>query len=238
MKSKIFTMNKDKVAVFKQTELFRDLHEDVLRVLARRAGEKVLNRNEILFLAGEEAAGLFVIATGAVRAFRSGTDGREQIIHVERAVATIAELPVFDDGIYPSSGAAEEDATKVYFLDKKEVRDVCLKHPEVALAATRVFAARLRHCAELVELLSLREVGQRLANLLLTEAETRGVPSADGVRIKQNLTHKQLAARLGTVREVITRVFYRLQRKGLIVVDGKEIYIPSTATLAAYADSN
>lgn len=230
-------MTKDKVAVFKRTELFCDLDENALRDLARHAGEKILNRNEILFLTGEEAAGLFVIASGAVRAFRTGSDGREQIIHVERAVSTIAELPVFDGGVYPSTAAAEEDATKVYFLDKRDVRALCLEHPEVALAATRLLAARLRQCAELVELLSLREVGQRLASLLLVEAETKGAPSADGVRIKQKLTHKQLAARLGTVREVITRVFYRLQSQNLIVVDGKEIFIPNLASLAAYADS-
>ncbi|HEX8251165.1 MAG TPA: Crp/Fnr family transcriptional regulator [Pyrinomonadaceae bacterium] len=231
-------MIKDKVSVFKQTELFRDLNEDVLRVLASRATEKILQRDEILFLAGDEAAGLFVIATGALRAFRTGQDGREQIIHIERAVSTIAELPVFDDGKYPSTTAAEEDSTKVYFLDKKEVRAVCLKHPEVALAATRLLAARLRHCAELVESLSLREVGQRLACLLLAEAETKGRQSDKGIRVKQKLTHRQLASRIGTVREVITRVFYRLQSLGLIAVDGKEIFIPDLAALAAYADSD
>ena len=228
-------MSKNKIAIFKQTELFRDLDEDVLRVLARRASEKELHRNEILFLAGEEAAGLYVIATGAVRAFRTGADGREQIIHVERAVATIAELPVFDDGNYPSTVAAEEDQTKVYFLDKQTVRAVCVEHPQLALAATRLFAARLRRCAELVESLSLREVGQRLAHLLLAEAATKGVKTADGVRFKQKLTHNQLAARIGTVREVVTRVLYRLQNQGLLVVNGKEILIPNSATLAGYA---
>ncbi len=236
-KTRILTVSKDKVAVFKQTELFRDLNEDVLRILARRASEKILNRNEILFLAGDEAAGLFVIATGAVRAFRTGADGREQIIHVERAVATIAELPIFDDGTYPSTVAAEEDFTKVYFLEKTRVRAVCLEHPELSLAATRLLAARLRRCAELVESLSLREVGQRLAHLLVAEAETKGIQTANGVRIKQKLTHNQLAARIGTVREVVTRVFYRLQSQGLIVVDGKEIFIPDLKTLAAYANS-
>jgi len=237
-KTRIFNVSKDKVAVFKQTELFRDLNEDVLRILARRASEKILNRNEVLFIAGDEADGLFVIASGAVRAFRTGADGREQIIHVERAVATIAELPVFDNGTYPSTAAAEEDFTKVYFLEKTRVRAVCLEHPELALAATRLLAARLRRCAELVESLSLREVGQRLAHLLLAEATTKGLQTAAGVTFKQKLTHNQLAARIGTVREVVTRVFYRLQTQGLIVVNGKEIFIPDLATLAGYADSD
>jgi CRP-like cAMP-binding protein len=114
-------MTGDKTAIFKQTELFRDLEDDVLQILARRAIEKRLERNEILFLEGDDAAGLFVIAEGSVRAFRTAADGREQVIHVERAVTTIAEIPVFDNGKYPSTVAAEE-TTKVYFLDVKEVR--------------------------------------------------------------------------------------------------------------------
>lgn len=226
----------DKIEILKKTELFRDLDSAVLRVLAERAIEKRLERGEILFLAGDEAKGLYVIAAGSVRAFRTGADGREQVIHVERAITTIAEVPVFDDGSYPSTVAAEEP-TLVYFLGKTEVFALCLKHPQISLAATRLLAKRLRKCAELVESLSLREVGQRVARLLLEEAGARGVRMENGVRIKQKLTHNQLAARAGSVREVITRVLYRLQIQGLIIVEGKEIIVPNLQMLANYADS-
>ncbi|HXG86142.1 MAG TPA: Crp/Fnr family transcriptional regulator [Pyrinomonadaceae bacterium] len=172
-----------------------------------------------------------------MRAFRAGADGREQVIHVERAITTIAEVPVFDNGNYPSTVSAEEAAT-VYFLDKREVFALSLRHPQIALSATKLLAKRLRKCAELVESLSLREVGQRLAWLLLEEAETKGAPTANGVRFKQELTHNQLAARAGSVREVITRVFYRLQTQGLIVVEGKDVIIPDMKLLASYADSD
>jgi CRP-like cAMP-binding protein len=230
-------MMTDKSAIFKQTELFRDLEDDILRILAAHAVEKRLERNEILFIAGEDAAGLFVIAEGSVRAFRTGADGREQVIHVERAITTIAEVPVFDNGKYPSTVAAEEP-TRVFFLNKTEVRSLCLRHPQIALAATRLLAKRLRRCAELVEALSLREVGQRLAHLLFEEAAASGKPvEGGGIRFKQKLTHNQLAARVGTVREVVTRAFYRLQNQGLIAIEGKEIIIPDPAMLASYADS-
>jgi CRP/FNR family transcriptional regulator len=226
----------EKAAIFKQTELFENLEESVLRILASHAVEKRLARDEILFLAGEEATGLFVIAEGSVRAFRTAQDGREQIIHVERAITTIAEVPVFDNGKYPSTVAAEEP-TVVYFLNKKEVRSLCLKHPQIALAATRLLARRLRGCAELVEILSLREVGQRLAHLFLEEASTSGKRTTEGVRFKQKLTHNQLAARVGSVREVVTRALYRLQNQRLIVIEGKEIIVPNLEILASYANS-
>lgn len=234
---KLAVMTEDKAVIFKQTELFRDLGDDVLQILARRAVEKRLDRNEILFIEGDEAAGLFVIAEGSVRAFRTGADGREQVIHVERAVTTIAEVPVFDNGKYPSTVAAEEN-TKVYFLDAKEVRRLCLLHPEIALAATRLLATRLRRCAELVEIISLREVGQRLAHFLLREASRNGKQTPEGTRFKQELTHNRLASRVGTVREVVTRALYRLQSQGLIVIDEKEIIVPDLKNLAAYADSD
>src|SRR5262249_57524107 len=103
-----------------------------------------------------------VIGRGAVRGVGEGGGGREQVIHVEREGATIAELPVFDDKPYPSTVAAEEE-TVVLYLDKNDVKTLCLKHPQIALAALKMLAGRLRKCAELVEALSLREVDQILA---------------------------------------------------------------------------
>ena len=229
-------MPDDKISIFRQTELFRDLDHEVLELLARYSVVKRLKRNEILFLAGQPARGLYVIASGAVRAFRTSPDGREQIIHVERAVTTIAEVPVFDGGNYPSTTAAEEPTT-LYFLEKQEVLKTAMEHPQLALATVKLLASRLRRCAALVEALSLREVGQRLARLLLQEAREHGTETDHGTRIKLRLTHNQLAARIGTVREVVTRTFTRLQDQGLIVHDGTDILIPDLNVVAAFAET-
>ena len=228
-------MPDDKIDIFRKAELLRDLNDKVLGDLAGQAVAKRLRRNEILFLAGEPAKGMYVIASGAVRAFRMNPDGREHVIHVERAVTTIAEVPVFDNGNYPSTTAAEEP-TVVYFLDKKLVLDTALKYPELALAAIRLIAGRLRRCAELVETLSLREVGQRLARLLVEQARINGRQRDDGMHIELKLTHNQLASRIGSVREVVTRMLNRLQEQGLIVYEGKKVLIPDLAVLASYAE--
>src|SRR5215211_333607 len=208
-------MTTDKIAALRRTALFGELDDATLGALAARAVERRYGRDEVLFLAGEEARGLFVIVEGAVRAFRESLDGREQVIHVERAGATVAELPVFDDGPYPSTVAADE-ATSVLFIDKRDVRRLSLEHPEIALAALKVLAGRLRRCAELVEALSLREVGQRLARLLLTEARVRGARTGKGFDVTLTLTNQQIAARVGSVREVVSRALARLQQDGLI----------------------
>jgi CRP-like cAMP-binding protein len=225
----------DKISALRRTVLFGELKETELRALAERAIERRLKRDEILFVAGDEAAGLFVIAAGALRAFREGVDGREQVIHVERAGATIAELPVFDDQPYPSTVAAEEE-TVVLFLDKRDVKSLCLAHPEIALAALKLLAGRLRKCAALVEALSLREVDQRLARWLLTEARGRGRQTADGIELTLVLTNQQIAARIGSVREVVSRALSRLQQNNLIAVDGRQVTIINEQALAVFAE--
>ncbi|MEK7830545.1 MAG: Crp/Fnr family transcriptional regulator [Acidobacteriota bacterium] len=226
----------DKIAALRRTILFGELNEIELRALANRAVERRLNRNEILFVAGDEAAGLFVIVKGTLRAFREGVDGREQVIHVERAGATMAELPVFDDKPYPSTVAAEEETT-VLFLSKREVRSLCLAHPEIALAGLKLLAGRLRKCAELVEALSLREVDQRLARWLLTEARARGQRFPERLELNLVLTNQQIAAHIGSVREVVSRALARLQQNGLIEVDGRQVVIRGEAALAVFAQN-
>jgi len=227
-------MTLDKIAALRRTRLFEELDEKTLSVLAERAFERRFQKDEVLFVAGEEARGLYVIVEGAVRAFRGSLDGREQVIHVERAGATIAEVPVFDDGTYPSTAAAEEDTT-VLFIDRRDVRLLCLEHPEITLAALKVLAGRLRRCAELVEALSLREVGQRLARFLLAEARRSGTPTENGMSVNLTQTNQQIAARIGSVREVVSRAFTRLQHDGLIIVEGRRLIIPDEAALETFA---
>ena len=224
----------DKIAALRRTALFKELDDVTLGALAGRSVERRFARDEVLFIAGEEARGLFVIVEGSVRAFRESVEGREQVIHVERAGATVAEVPVFDDGTFPSTVAAEEE-TSALFIDRRDVRRLCIEHPEIALAALKVLAGRLRRCAELVEALSLREVGQRLARFLLGEARTKGERAGTGLRVELTHTNQQIAARVGSVREVVSRALARLQHDGLIALEGRALDIPNESALAAFA---
>jgi CRP/FNR family transcriptional regulator len=224
----------DKIAVLRRTVLFGALEEPALSALAERAVEQSFAKGEILFLAGEEAKGLYVVVEGSLRAFRESLEGREQIIHVERAGATIAEVPVFDNQPMPSSVAADEPTT-VLFIDARDVRRLCLEHPQIALAALKVLASRLRRCSELVATLSLSDVGQRLARLLLAEARERGTRSGRRVELELPLTKEQIATRVGSVREVVSRALTRLQNEGLVEVRGRIVVIPDTDELARFS---
>ncbi len=211
----------DKVETLKKTELFGSLAEAELQALAQACVVQKLKEGEMLFSAGDASKGLFVIAQGVFRAYRENIEGREQIIHTEKAVTTIAEVAVFDGKPYPSTVVAAEDG-EVFFIPSGDVKRLCMSHPTIALAALKLLAKRVRKTAALAESLSLKEVDQRLAAYLLQEFKSRGV-------LKKNKTKLQLpifsiiAARVGSVREVVSRAFSKLEKKKLISVDKKHI---------------
>jgi CRP-like cAMP-binding protein len=223
-----------KAAALQRTLLFRELEPADQDALAQRAVEHKLDRGETLFIAGDPATGLYVVVEGAIRAYRVSADGREQVMHVERAGATLAEVPVFDGGPYPSSAGAEEDAV-LLFIRRDDVLRLCLERPHIGLAALKLLATRMRKCAALVERLSLRDVDRRVAQLLLEEASDYGRRSGDSVEFQLALTHQQIAARVGSVREVVSRAITRLQQGGLIQVDGRKVTVLSEQALRGYA---
>lgn len=230
-------MNKE--AALRSTQLFGDLDAGALSELAEMCRLRELTRGEMLFLAGEEAAGLFVIVTGEIRAYRMNSQGREQTLHVERAGATLAEVPVFDDGPYPATAVAETPAT-LLFIPKANFRRFVLRYPQTALTALQLMAQRLRGHAELVDALALQHVGQRVARLLVAEGRDRGLRTDAGLEVEIAFSNEELAKRIGSVREVVSRMLSRMEGDGLIVQhtaqqgNPRRIVICDEARLACY----
>jgi CRP-like cAMP-binding protein len=218
-----------RIEALRGTQLFGNASGEALKLLASHAVERRLHQGEILFVGGETARGLYVAVSGALRAFRESEEGREQTIHVERAGATFAEVPVFDNGTYPSTVMAEEESV-VLFLEKEDVRRFLLQNPEAALAALGVLAGRLRKVTALLEQLSLQDVAQRLAAMLVEEAASHGSVK-DGISFSLADPHQRIAARLGSVREVITRILRRFVKERLIAIHGRRVTILDAAAL-------
>lgn len=227
----------EKAAALQRTQLFGAIAAESLWDLAGNALERRMKQNEVLFMAGDSAQGLFVIVSGSLRAFRESHEGREQTIHVERAGATLAEVPLFDNGAYPSTVTAEEDAV-ILFLAKDDVRQFLLQNPSAALSALGILAGRLRRVAALAESLSLQDVAQRLAAMLIEEAIKQGGDLRDGVSFSLPFSHQKLAADLGSVREVITRNLHKLVNERIIEIRGHRIVVLHAAALQARAESN
>jgi CRP/FNR family transcriptional regulator, cyclic AMP receptor protein len=216
--------------ILRKTPLFAGLTEEELRALAARASKKSYPTGALLFGEGDPCTGLFLVASGRIRIFKLSSGGREQVLAVEGPGSSFAELPVFDGGNYPAAAAALED-TEVIFISRKDFQNFCREHPDVALKLIAVVGSRLRRLVGIIEELSFTTVRQRLIALILRLAQAAGTPSVEGLHVELTKSHQQLAAELGTVRELISRNLSRLQAEGFLEVDGRNIIVKDLAGL-------
>jgi CRP/FNR family transcriptional regulator len=210
--------------ILKATPLFAGLDESELNSLAARCGICTWPAGEVLFLEGEPCKGLYIVISGRIRIFKTSQSGREQVLAVEGPGASVAELPVFDGGTYPASASALQK-TEGLFVSRADLRAICLEHPEISLKMLQVVGARLRRLVGIIEELSFTTVRHRLVSWLVRQAETDGQSTDRGVVFALKASHQELAAEIGTVRELVSRNMARLQAQGLIEVNGREITI-------------
>src|SRR5579875_81858 len=221
----------------KDVALFRDLSGAELKFLLDRAVSLHYAPGQSIFVEGDPCAGLYVIESGEVKIFRVSPSGREQILAIESAGASIAELPVFDGGNYPASAAALTKSTLLH-IRKKDFQELCLAHPQVALKVVKVVGSRLRTMVDLIDELSFSSVRHRLAALLLRLAKTEGKKTEDGIRFHLPSTNQELAAQIGTVRELVSRNLGRLQTMGMISVHGKTVIVRDLRRLEAEVEES
>lgn len=201
-----------------------------MQALSQRAVERHFAPDEMLFWEGEPCAGIFLLLQGTVRIFKTSPGGREMVLALETAPSTVAELPLFDGGPYPASVRAVEPVVSL-FVNKNDFQNVCRQYPDVALKILAVVGRRLRHLVGVVESMTFGSVTQRLARLLLDTAKQSG-----GNEFDLPLTHQELASRLGTVREVVSRNLARFRAEGLIRIQGHQLRIEDRAGLEREAE--
>lgn len=217
-------MNEVVETILRKTALFASLTNKEMEALAGRVSKRRFERGALLFSEGDTCIGLFLVASGKIRIFKLSSAGREQVLAVEGPGSSFAELPVFDGGNYPASASALED-TEVLFISRKDFQNFCREHPEVALKVLAVVGARLRRLIGIIEDLSFTTVRQRLITLILRLTQASGAASRDGVHVELTKTHQDLAAELGTVRELVSRNLSRLQAEGFLIVEGRKIVV-------------
>lgn len=178
-----------------------------------------------MFWEGEACAGIFLIVEGSVKIFKTSTNGREMMLALENAPSTVAELPLFDGGPYPASVRAVEPVVAL-FVNKSDFHAVCRQYPDVALKILTVVGRRLRHLVGVVEAMTFGSVTQRLARLLLDASRQMKTD-----QFELPLTHQELASRLGTVREVVSRNLARFRAEGLIRIQDRQLSILDRAGL-------
>jgi CRP-like cAMP-binding protein len=218
------------LGTLRRVPLFTDLSDAELKLIAQGAALHQYATGEIIFSQGDCCSELLIVKEGTVKLLKTAANGRRQLLSIERVGNSLSELSVFDGNPYHASAEAATQTTLVG-LDAERFRGICLQRPEVALKVIKVLGHRLRRMGGLIEDLSFSTVRGRLVAHLIRLAEDHGRRSATGILIDLVENNQELATRLGTVRELVSRNIGRLHNEGLIEVHRRSIIIPNLTAL-------
>ena len=219
----------ERAVLLGRCSLFKPLNQPELEALASIAVPHHFDNDQTLFFQDDKARGFHVIATGSLKICRIGLDGREQVLQIMEAGQICGEVPVFAGQNYPASAIAV-GALSTLYLSRENFLDLGKKHPEILMEMLGVLSQRLRLFVDLIDALSLKEVSARLAQHLL---DLRPTPQASVVRI--DTTKAMLASQIGTIAETLSRTLNKMQRHGILAVQGSEVTILDPDRLHALA---
>jgi len=201
---------------------FAVLSDADLALIAERISAHDFRKGEQVFAEGEPCQGLYIVYKGQVRVYKLSAEGREQVLRNFKDGQSFNEVAVFDGGPNPAHADATTPST-LWIISRSLILDLARTRPVMAIAIIQNLGSQLRHLVGLVEDLSLRHISARLARLLL---ETAG-----GGLDAPKLTQQEMAARLGTVREMVARALKQLESRGLIEIKKGRIVIVDRQTL-------
>lgn len=208
-----------RIQALRENRYLKGLDNEVLETLAKQTRLLSYASEESIIHEGQPGPGLFIVETGRVKIFRRSPAGREMIINVLEDGASFNEVPVFDQGDNPANVAAVME-TRLWLIDAEALRGVIAEHPPAAQQIIINLSQNLRMLVSKVDELSFYTVTARLARLLWKLPESQLAASGSA-----RLTQDDLAARVGTVREVVSRSLKELENCGAIEVQRGKIKV-------------
>ncbi len=202
----------------KAVPYFRALDDEALETVAREVVVRHYQAGELIFLEDDPDAGLHLVVKGVCKVYRLSEGGREQVLAILRPGDSCNEVPVVDGGPNPANLAALEDTT-VWVILADSLARLRQQYPMLNDIIIKNLARRCRQLVQRVYNLSFLSVTGRLAAFLLQQSDEHSQLS------RRQWTQDEIAAHLGTVREMVGRAFKELQEAKLIVIDRHRIEI-------------
>ena len=223
------TLHSDKVQrldMLRKNEYFDTMPDFLLEQIVNHMQLREYERGEVFFWEGDPCDGLYVILQGSAKIYRLSSQGRQYIVRMLQEGDTFAEVPAFDGGANPVNVEALETCS-AWVVDSETLRGLILSHPQFAQKVLVNFGTMLRGMVRKVSEMAFYQVTHRLARLISE------LPP-DEMGTASLMTQEQMAARLGTVREVVARSLKELERSGAIQVENRRIRIVDQAVFSQW----
>jgi CRP/FNR family cyclic AMP-dependent transcriptional regulator len=202
-----------------QVPLFAGLSPEELETIERHAVTKRYRKNTVIIEKGDEANSLYLILEGRVKVYVADEEGKEIVLNEQGPGDHIGELALLGDTLRTASVITLEDSVFLV-LTKRSFRQCLDDHPGIALNLLGYLSHRVGQLTEEVSDLALLDVYGRVAKTLIESATEQ-----DGRLVTSRLTHQEIADRVGSSREMVSKILKDLRTGGYVTVEGKQYVI-------------
>jgi CRP-like cAMP-binding protein len=202
------------VEYLKNIPIFKHLKGSQLQEIASRCKSAFYKKGDAVFYKTDLSTDLYIVISGRLKAVLEGVHGNEIVISQFGKGSFFGEFSLLD-GKGRSATIVADDTSEIAILKRDVFLDLLRKDSKIAVELMVTMVERLRKADEMIESLAFLEVSERLMKIFLDVAQGEGEKDSGCVRIKR-LTHRELAARIGSSREAVSKCMKMLTSKGLV----------------------
>jgi CRP/FNR family cyclic AMP-dependent transcriptional regulator len=214
----------DDQELLRTVPIFSELTDGDFASLGRLTSRRRFPKDTVVFFENEEGDSFFMILEGRIKVTILGDDGREVILSMLGPGDFFGEMALLDNEPRSATAIAVEES-ELLSLHRTDFQAVLTDNRSITSALIKVLTARLRRANHQISTLALLDVYGRVARVIVDMAREEGRRLRDGRIAFRRATHQEIANRIGTTRETVTRMLKDLERQGLIHVDSKEMIV-------------
>jgi len=226
------TEEKRMLGLLRKCDVLSQVPADAILRLVAGARSSGYRARQVIYLPGDRAQGVFFLAQGRVKISKVTRDGKELTLAYRTACDFFGEPCLLEGGPREEMAEAMEPTLAVE-VDRETLDQVLASSGPAAYWFTRALIARRKDLESRVEQLIFKDVGAKLAELLLELGLQHGIEDDRGIVIALKITHQEMANLIGSTRETVSLTLSQFKRKGLIQNEGRRVILSDREGLKA-----
>jgi len=216
------------VEILNKIDIFKGLTEDEIELISNIAKARVFKKNTQIFSKGDENFAMYILKEGSVDVFILTESGKELILSTLVVGDYFGELSLLDEAPISTNITTTTNCSLIT-IHKSDFLQIIKRNPNMLLNIVSHLCSKIRMLTDKVEGFALLDVYNRFS-LLLSDLS---VVTDNGENVvNKTLTHKNIALRIGSSREMVTRIMKDLENGGYISIENKVITIMKKLPLA------
>ena len=209
----------------RQIPIFRSLNARYLRLLSGLLSRREVGKGEVLYREGQSCDRFIIVLEGRFNMLKISTEGREKAVTEIRPKQHFGLAEIIT-GRRSNVTVEATEAGVVLMLSKEDFIRTLLDNPRMCFQLMQTMAGTIMDLTNQIQEVSFERVSVRLARLLVLLGDREGAWIDDRLAIGHRYSHQELARRLGTSRETVTRMLKRFREMDLVETEHRWLVIP------------